>query len=326
MNKEELQEKIQNVDFYTGEQYSLILNYNGTAFMANKDRGGEKNTQIFKTLGIENIYTFCKYFYDISSESEYWPVFHSKNGDYEPFYMLIQELLLRSYLKSKGLKYNFDDCDKDTLIKVKMGATCANFLLQDNRNLLRSPGIIGSLIKMLKKAGTGVMEFELIEDIEIKKEKQNKPLFKVGDIVRIRKRKDDSDSYPFAFTDNMTVYENGIAVITSVEENYYKPETYIIKGDGASYKIAFIDGYDDEESQDEKPQPTNYYNWSSPMLEKVNTDSVSLTSLTPITSKQCIIAHNIAAEITDVKTTVCIEKPLIQIVKHKINFKIKNPV
>lgn len=247
-------------------------------------------------------------------------------------------------------------------------------------------------------------------------EKQNKPLFKVGDIVRIRKRKDDSCSYPFTFTDSMTVYENSIAVITNVEENYYKPKDYTIEGDGASYEIAFIDGSDDEESQDEKPQPTNDYNWSSPMLEKVNTyketifqignivevrdrkdfasgaypmsyidlmlkfkgqhaiitqimkdrykkedfalkgdeavytlqfldqrysdgndyawtspmlkkvNSVSLTSLTPIASKQCIITHDIAVETTDGKTTVCIEKPLIQIVKHKINFKIKNPV
>lgn len=140
MNKEELKEKIQNVHFYTGEQYELTLFSDGDVFMVNKDGGRKQNTRIFKTLDIENIYTFCAYFYNESSMFGYWPVFNPKNGDYEPFYNLVMELLFRSYLKSRGLPYNFNMCENGDKLTIKEELTpySLKYIIKDNRCLLDS--------------------------------------------------------------------------------------------------------------------------------------------------------------------------------------------
>lgn len=321
MNKEELQEKIQNVHFYTGEQYKLYLYSNGGAFMSNKK--GEQNTQIFKTLDIEDVYTFCAYFYNVLVTSEWWPVFHPKDGDYEPFYNLVMELLFRSYLKSKNLPYNFNKCKNGDKLTIKEALTpySLKYIIKDNRCLLDSV-LENDECRQLKQMFFANVSKDcflgVIENIEFEKnmeEKQDKPLFKVGDIVKVCARNHPNPTaYPFVYTNTMLRYVGQSAIIIRVGENAYKKEDYPLTGDGASYKLKFLNK---EYSKD------HYYNWSSPMLEAVGASYIPVTSL-PL--EECSTTQAITAERTDVKTTVCVDKPLIQIVKHKINFKIKNPV
>jgi len=98
-----------------------------------------------------------------------------------------------------------------------------------------------------------------------------KPLFKVGDTVRIKPRKGCSDDYRFAYSDSMTNYAGKLAQITFVtptNSSYHYREI----DDGHNYTLNIDEGC---------------YNWASSMLEPMmitpdisnpNTSNPSVTS------------------------------------------------
>lgn len=83
------------------------------------------------------------------------------------------------------------------------------------------------------------------------------PLFKVGDLVRVRvrERTNHYKDYPCCFLDEMTKHSGQIFRIRDVRPNAYSNDDHILKGDEAIYLL-------DEDGHGWK--------WSSPMLEKID--------------------------------------------------------
>lgn len=83
------------------------------------------------------------------------------------------------------------------------------------------------------------------------------PLFKVGDIVRVKKRIGQGDNYRYYFVDEMADLSGQVFSIEEVQPNYNDSKCEI-SDDNAAYKLEGI-----------------AYTWSSGMLELVSREEES---------------------------------------------------
>lgn len=80
------------------------------------------------------------------------------------------------------------------------------------------------------------------------------PLFKVGDIVRVKERTKYKGDYKFVFSDKMSLQSGKVFTILTVKDNF-RTDSYAVPDDNALYRL--------------KDDPTQS-NWSSGMLELVS--------------------------------------------------------
>lgn len=88
---------------------------------------------------------------------------------------------------------------------------------------------------------------------EEKIQEEKKPLFKVGQIVRIKVREGKDDDYEYSFTDDMTKYSGRLCTIAEVDPNW----------SDRAHKYP-----DDRARYDLKEHGPNGFNWASSMLEE----------------------------------------------------------
>lgn len=80
-------------------------------------------------------------------------------------------------------------------------------------------------------------------------------MYKVGDLVKIKKREGDSHDYPLYYVEEMLEFEGNIAQIIDIDPNFMQKEDFKLptfNGDTNTYLLD-IDGQE--------------FFWSSPMLE-----------------------------------------------------------
>ena len=80
-------------------------------------------------------------------------------------------------------------------------------------------------------------------------------MYKIGDLVRIKKREGDSHDYPLYYVEEMLKFEGDIAKIIGVNSNFMQKEHFKCSTFDGDINTYFLD-IDGQE-----------FLWSSPMLE-----------------------------------------------------------